>query len=133
MYREETLQKYLDDAAAKLPAPGGGSVSALAGALGAAMASMVGNFTVGKDAYKEVEEEVKGLLSQSEKLRRELTALVDADVAAYGQVSAAYKLPRESDQEKSKRRGAIEEACKEALAVPLKAAQCSGDEGGGGA
>lgn len=124
MYINQPLNKYLDEAAAKLPAPGGGSVSALCGALGAAMASMVANFTVGKEKYKEVENEVSQLLSQSEELRKRLMKLMDADVEVYGKVSAAYRLPKATDEEKAKRSQAIQEACKEALKVPLKTAEC---------
>lgn len=124
MYLNKPLGNYLDDAAAKLPAPGGGSVSALAGALGAAMSSMVANFTVGKEKYKEVEDEVSQILSESEGLRKRLTELMDADIEVYGKVSAAYRLPKRSEEEKGKRSQAIQEACKEALEVPLQAVRC---------
>lgn len=124
MYKKESLQKYLDDAAAKLPAPGGGSVSALAGALGAAMASMVANFTVGKEKYKDVDEEMRQILSKSEELRRRLTELTDADVEAYGKVSAAFGLPKATEDEKKRRSQTIQEACKEALEVPLETTKC---------
>ena len=97
MYINRSLQKYWDEAAAKLPAPGGGSVSALCGALGATMVSMVANFTVGKEKYKEVENEVRQVLSQSEELRKRLAELMDADVEAYGKVSTAYRLPKATE------------------------------------
>jgi len=124
MYLNQPLKKYLEEAAAKLPAPGGGSVSALCGALGAAMAGMVANFTVGKEKYKEVEEEVSRILFQSESARKELTELIDADVEAYGKVSTAYRLPKTTPEEKAQRSRAIQEACKEALEVPLRTAAC---------
>ena len=124
MYLNQPLKKYLDEAAAKLPAPGGGSVSALCGALGAAMTGMVANFTLGKEKYKEVENEIRQLLSQSEKLRKKLAELTDADVEAYGKISTAYRMPKAGDEEKAKRSRAIREACKEALKVPLKTAEC---------
>lgn len=123
-YIEQSLRKYLDDAAAKLPAPGGGSVSALAGALGAAMASMVANFTVGKEKYKDVEGEIRQILCKSEDLRKRLAELMDGDVEAYGKVSAAYRMPKSTDEEKTKRSRAIQEACKKALSVPLGATEC---------
>ncbi len=124
MYINQPLKKYLDEAAAKLPAPGGGSVSALCGALGAAMAGMVANFTVGKEKYKDVEDEVNRILSQSEELRKELAKLTDADVEAYGKVSTAYRMSKAGDEEKARRSRAIQDACKEALEVPLKTAEC---------
>ena len=82
-YKEETLKKYLDDLAARLPAPGGGSAAALTAAMGAALISMVVNFTLGKPKYAEYENELKEILAKSEKLREEFLNLVDLDVAAY--------------------------------------------------
>jgi len=82
-YKDATLKKYLDDLAAKLPAPGGGSAAALVGALGASLISMVVNFTLGKPKYAEYEKELKVILEKSEKLRGQFLHLVDLDVAAY--------------------------------------------------
>jgi len=83
MYKDESLKKYLDDLAARLPAPGGGSAAAMTAAMGAALISMVANFTVGKPKYAQHEQEIKGILEKSEKLRAEFTELVDRDVEAY--------------------------------------------------
>ncbi|MDH5661672.1 MAG: cyclodeaminase/cyclohydrolase family protein [Elusimicrobiota bacterium] len=123
-YRSERLEKYLDDLAARLPAPGGGSVVALVGALGVGLLSMVSNFTLGKEKYKKSEEEIKNILERSEDLRERLTGLVDEDIRVYNKVSGAYKLPRTTDKEKEARSRAIEKACKEALTVPMEAARC---------
>lgn len=82
-YKDETLKKYLDDLAAKLPAPGGGSAAALTAAMGASLISMVVNFTLGKQKYAKYENELKGMLEKSEKLREEFLRLVDLDVVAY--------------------------------------------------
>ena len=71
-YVRRPMQEYLDEAASNAPTPGGGSVSALAGALGTTMASMAANFTVGKKKYAEVEEEVKTLLAKLDAARAEL-------------------------------------------------------------
>ena len=83
MYIKDSIRRYLDDLAAKTPAPGGGSAAALTGALGAALMSMVCNFTVGKEKYKSQEEPVKAILSESEKSRMRLMELLDLDVQAY--------------------------------------------------
>jgi formiminotetrahydrofolate cyclodeaminase len=83
MYKDESLKKYLDDLAAKLPAPGGGSAAAMNAAMGAALISMVVNFTLGKPKYAEHEAELKKILEESEKLRKEFLDLVDLDVKAY--------------------------------------------------
>ncbi len=121
---EESLRSYLSAAASRSPAPGGGSVSALAGALGAAMASMAANFTVGKKKYENVQEEVKRILSESEECRLKLEELVDEDIKAYTKVSSVYSLPKETDEEKEKRVQEIARATKEAVSVPLEIAKC---------
>lgn len=82
-YKYKTLERYLDDLAGKLPAPGGGSAAALTASLGASLISMVVNFTLGKPRYAKFEEELKKILEQSEKLRHECLRLVDLDVVAY--------------------------------------------------
>ena len=119
-YREGSVEGYLADAAAGKDAPGGGSVSALAGALGAAMSSMVCNFTVGREKFKEVEGRVREILSAAEDGVRELAELMDRDVEEYKKVTAAYKMPRGTEEEKMKRRAAIQEALKSAMSAPLK-------------
>jgi len=82
-YKDGSFKKYLDDLAAKLPAPGGGSAAALTAALGAALLSMVVNFTLGKPKYAKYEDELKGIILKSESLRNEFLNLVDLDVVAY--------------------------------------------------
>jgi methenyltetrahydrofolate cyclohydrolase len=115
------LENYLAAAASGEPTPGGGSVSALAGALGASMASMAANFTVGRKQYAAVEPEVRELLGKVEDLRRRLQELAQKDTEAYGAVSAAFKLPKASPEEKAARKSAIAAACRGAMAVPLDA------------
>lgn len=119
MYFEGQFKQYMDDLAGKKPAPGGGSAAAAAGALGVSLLSMVANFTVGKDKYKDVEAEVQEILSSAEKLRLELQRLIDEDVVAYKEVSAAYKMPKESEKEKTARSEAIQAALKQAMSAPL--------------
>lgn len=91
MYAAESLKTYLDELAAKKPAPGGGSAAALAGALGCALLSMVCNYTIGKEKYKDVEKEIRKILNQSERLRKRLLSLVDLDAEAYAQVLKSHK------------------------------------------
>lgn len=114
------LNALLEELASHSPAPGGGSVAALAGALGAALTSMVCRLTVGKKKYAEVEEEMKSVLAMSEKLRTAFTRLIDADTDAFNKVMEAYSLPKESDDQKALRNAAIQEATKEAALVPLE-------------
>lgn len=119
MYFEGKFKEYLDDLAAKKPAPGGGSAAAAVGAIGVGLLSMVANFTIGKDKYKDVEPEIQELLTSAEDLRADLQKLIDEDITAYQKVSAAYKMPRENQQEKAARSHAIQAALKDAMAVPL--------------
>lgn len=116
MYINQSIKGYLDDLAAKKPTPGGGSTAALVGATGAGLISMVANFSLGKEKPAEVKE----ILQSAENLRQRLTELIDRDVVAYQGVSAAYKLPKEKPVQKERRTRAIQEALKEALAVPLE-------------
>lgn len=121
MYLDGPIREYLDDSASGKSAPGGGSVSALAGALGASMASMACNFTIGKKKFADVEDRVKEILALCEEKRIKLLELMDADVSEYSKVTAAYGMPKETDEEKAARKAAIQEALKAAMAVPLEA------------
>jgi formiminotetrahydrofolate cyclodeaminase len=82
-YKTQSLNKYLNDLSAKLPAPGGGSAAAFNAAMGAGLISMVVNFTLGKPKYAAFEDELKSILAESEKLKTDLLELVDLDVEAY--------------------------------------------------
>lgn len=123
MLADKSLRTFLDELASSTPAPGGGSVAALSGALGAALVSMVCNLTVGKKKYEAVQEEVAALLERSEALRHRLTALLDEDVRAYTAVSQAYKMPRETEDQKEAREQAIQKALKEATLIPMQVAE----------
>lgn len=82
-YKNQSLTKYLNDLSAKLAAPGGGSAAAMNAAMGAALVSMVVNFTLGKSAYAKHETELKIVLKRSDKLKDDFLRLVDLDVLAY--------------------------------------------------
>jgi formiminotetrahydrofolate cyclodeaminase len=120
---QKSLTEFLDALASSAPAPGGGSVSALSGALGAALVSMVCNLTLGKKKYADVQDDIEALVTQSEALRHELTDLLEADVKAYTGVSQAYKLPRQTPDEKAARSAAIQEALKQATIPPMQIAE----------
>ena len=113
---------FLDELASDAPAPGGGSVAALSGALGAALVSMVCNLTVGKKKYADVQDDIEALLAQSEALRQELTDLLEEDVKAYTAYSVAAKMPRDTEEEKAERTKAMQAALKVATDVPLRIA-----------
>jgi methenyltetrahydrofolate cyclohydrolase len=123
MLIDKTLSQFLDELASHSPAPGGGSVAALAGALGAALASMVCNLTIGKKKYADAQEEMKAVLIQTEALRTELTHLIDSDTEAFNAVMAAFGMPKGTEQEQAARTAAIQEATKKATMVPLSVMQ----------
>ena len=112
----QTCGAVLDALASKAPTPGGGGASALVGALGTALCTMVGNYTVGKKKYAGVEEDVKALMAKAEDIRARLLALVDADAAAFEPLSRAYSIPKDDP-----RRGEIMEQClRDAAAAPME-------------
>jgi formiminotetrahydrofolate cyclodeaminase len=122
-FLDKPVIQFLDELASNAPVPGGGSTAALTGALAAALVSMVGNLTVGKRRYASVEEDVKALLGRSESLRRRLADLLESDTQVYGSLSKAYKLPRNTEEQKAARTAAIQAALKEAEFVPMQIAE----------
>ncbi|MFQ5811613.1 MAG: cyclodeaminase/cyclohydrolase family protein [Anaerolineae bacterium] len=125
MLTEKPVTTFLDELASSAPAPGGGSVAALSGALGAALVSMVCNLTVGKKKYADVQEDIEALLEKSETLRQELTDLLEEDVKAYTAYSKAAKMPRQTEEQKAERSKARQEALKVATDVPLRIAEAA--------
>lgn len=123
MFTTQTTQEFLDLLASDSPTPGGGSVAAISGAMGTALVSMVCRLTIGKKKYADVEAEAKEILEKSEALRPRLTQMMADDAAAFDKVMAAFRLPRQSEQEIVTRDQAIQTALKEATLVPLATAQ----------
>lgn len=114
---------FLDELASKASTPGGGSAAAIMGAMGAALASMVGNLTVGKKGYEAVEPEIQDLLRKTEALRAKLQGMVADDVSVFDQVMGAYGMPKDTDEQKAARSQAIQTALKAATDVPLACAR----------
>lgn len=112
-------QTFISEVAAGTPTPGGGGASAYCGALGSALLSMVGNLTTGKKKYAEVESKVVAHLKQLEEVRQELLELVEKDALAFAPLADAFKLPRDTDEEKAYRHGVIQEALIDAISVPF--------------
>lgn len=115
-----SLASFLDELASNSPAPGGGSVAALAGALGAALTCMVCNLTIGKKKYADVEADMRNTLVQAESLLQQFTVLIDKDTAAFNKVMEAYGLPKDDEAQMALRSAAITGATKEAALVPLE-------------
>jgi formiminotetrahydrofolate cyclodeaminase len=120
---KQNIKMFLDEVASSSPAPGGGSVAALAGALGAALTSMVCNLTKAKQGYEPVQNEIAETLEKSEELRKDLTDLIDRDTDAFNEVIKALQMPKETEEQKEQRRNAMQTAFKQAAEVPLQTAR----------
>ncbi len=120
---EMSCNDFIQDLAAKKPVPGGGGASAYVGALGMALGSMVGNYTVGKKKYKDVEEDVIELLKKSEAVIENLKALVAKDAEVFYPLSKAYGLPSETEEEKAAKEEVLQKALVDATMVPLDIAR----------
>ena len=117
------VKEYLDILISDEPAPGGGSVSALAGAQGAALMSMVCDLTIMKKKYADDHQLCEGLKAEARELYTELSAAIDKDTDAYNLVAAAFKMPKETDEEKAARKKAIADRTLEATKVPYSVMQ----------
>lgn len=125
MYRDYTLNAYLEETASSSPVPGGGSIAASSGATGAALVEMVAGLTIGKKKYIDVEADMKVIQEKANELRHSLLKDIDLDAESFNKVMAAFKLPKETEDEKAARKEAIQDATKEAATVPLQVAEKS--------
>jgi methenyltetrahydrofolate cyclohydrolase len=126
-YRNEPLIRYLVDAAAAQPTPGGGSVAAVAGALASTMASMAAGFTAGREKFKTVEPEILQALLELEGLRSVLLDFAHEDMAAYQAIMAAGKLPKATEAEQAARADAIRMAIQASLGLVQRVLEASGE------
>jgi len=120
---ELTVRDLTERLASRAPVPGGGSASALAGALGAALVEMVCELTVGKPEYEEVDPVARQIGAAAGELRGSLLAAAEEDATAYLAVVAARRLPRDGDEQRAARKAAIGEASVAATEVPLRVAR----------
>jgi formiminotetrahydrofolate cyclodeaminase len=120
VYIDQPLQTYLDDLASSSSTPGGGSAAALSGAMAAALTCMVCQLTLGKEKYADVQDEMASLLGRAEEQRQRFQQLMAEDIAAYGKLSACFKMPRASEEERQARATAIQQNLVEAALVPLE-------------
>lgn len=119
-----SCNEFINCLASKEPVPGGGGASALVGALGVALGSMVGNLTSGKKKYADVEQEIRALLARSNALTKRLSELVQADANVFAPLSKAYGLPCATEGEKAEKERVLQDVLLEATAVPLQIAEC---------
>ncbi|MCH5226830.1 MAG: cyclodeaminase/cyclohydrolase family protein [Muribaculaceae bacterium] len=118
-----TLKEFLHKTYGKDPVPGGGSISALCGALAASLAEMVTALTIGRKKYLDVEEEMKVYAPKMEEARLKFLDFIDEDAQAYQLVFDAFKLPKETEEERKVRDMHIQDATLVAALVPLKVAE----------
>jgi len=115
-FLNDSLRDFSDALASKAATPGGGGASALVGALGAALGTMVGNLTVGKKKYADVEADILKLMEETEALRNELMSLIDEDAVAFEPLSKAYSIPKDDPT----RDETMERCLKGAAEVPMR-------------
>ncbi len=120
---ELTVNGFLEKTYGSDPVPGGGSISALCGSLAASLGQMVTALTIGRKKYAEVEEDMLRLAPEMEEARNKFVDFIDEDAAAYQVVFDAFKLPKNTDEEKAVRKEAIQKATLAAALVPLEVAR----------
>jgi formiminotetrahydrofolate cyclodeaminase len=121
----EATGDFAELVAAGTPTPGGGSVAAYSGVLAAALAEMVCNLTIGKKKYADAESRLKEIKAELERLRRRLGELIDEDAASFDRAMAAYRLPKDTDEQRAERAERIELALAGAAEVPYETARLS--------
>lgn len=120
---EKSCSTFIEELASKRPVPGGGGASAYIGALGMALGCMVGNLTLGKKKYQDVEPDIKRLLDSSEKVIEELKELVSKDAEVFYPLSQAYGMPQNTEEEKTEKEAVLQHALIAATQVPLDIAK----------
>lgn len=113
------LKEFTDALASKAAVPGGGGASSLVGAVGVALGSMVGNLTVGKKKYSDVEADISAAMEKAEKIRAELMRLIDEDAVVFEPLAKAYGMPRDTPEQQAEKACVMEECLKNACSVPM--------------
>ena len=121
------MHSFIESLSSKAPVPGGGGASALVGALSGALTHMVASLTVGKPKYAAVEAEMQQLLAQSEAITSRFLSLMDEDAIAFEPLAQAYRLPKETEEQKTEKAKTMEEALKSAVQPPLRIMETCAD------
>jgi glutamate formiminotransferase/formiminotetrahydrofolate cyclodeaminase len=121
LLKNKSVEEFIFETASESPAPGGGSVSACIGSLGAALGTMVANLSAHKRGWDERWEEFSDWAEKGKKYQEELLSLIDQDTAAFNALLEAFSLPGSSEEEKASRNEQIEQAAKNAIIVPFRA------------
>ncbi|NCC68242.1 MAG: sugar ABC transporter substrate-binding protein [Clostridia bacterium] len=122
-FSEMSSRSFTEVLASKEPVPGGGGASALVGAIGTALASMVGNLTTGKKKYAEFEPDIKRIIEKASELRNTLLMLIDEDAKCFEPLSKAYSLPKDDPKRSETTENALRLACTAPLAIMKTAAE----------
>ena len=120
--KDLTIESFAEITASDAPAPGGGSVSVMAASIGAALAEMVANLTIGKSKYSEMEEEMKALSAEAAVLRKELILAIQKDTESFNLYMDALSMPKDTYEQKAARKEPIQNGLKEAAKEPLSVA-----------
>ena len=126
-FSKQTIGTFLEQLSSKAPVPGGGGASALVGALAASLGGMVAALTVGKPKYAACEEEMQAALAKAERVKNRFLALMDEDAEAFAPLAAAYRLPKDTEQERQTRASVMEAALRSAVEPPLKIMETCGE------
>lgn len=121
----KSLHQFIEEISSSSPTPGGGSVSAFCGVLSSSLGLMVCNLTLGKKKYENVQEEILDIKNKLETFKEKFIELYDKDSQAFDKVMEAFKLPKETEEEKSKRTEAIEQATVSATEIPIEVIKTS--------
>lgn len=116
---KKSCEDFVDVLASKAPVPGGGGAAALGGAIGMALSNMVGNLTVGKKKYADVEPEIKSLIAKGEAVIKQLNILVDKDAEEFEPLSKAYGLPKDTPEQAKFKEETLQICSKNACGVPM--------------
>ncbi len=122
---EMTVSGFVDEVSRESPAPGGGSIAALSGALGVALSSMVCNLTANKRGSEDVDEILNDAAEKAQEIKNELVKIIDEDTNAFNAYMEARRLPKKTPEQKAERFKAMQEGLKKAVTVPLKTAELS--------
>ena len=121
------VEAFLSVLGSDAPTPGGGAAGAIAGATGAALIAMVGRLTIGKEGFEDLDERMRSLVERADGARASFLELADRDAHAFDDVMVAFKMPKETDEEKAARSAAIQAGYEEAATVPLEIATLAVD------
>jgi formiminotetrahydrofolate cyclodeaminase len=119
-FLDKNLTEFTDVLASKASVPGGGGASALVGAVGTALGSMVGALTVGKKKYADVEAEIIELMKKADNVRAALLKQIDEDAVVFEPLSKAYGLPKDTEEQKAEKNRIMEACLKDACSVPME-------------